>query len=215
MSGHSSRPDSRPQRRAHSSREEAKLTSFFKRAAAALRTFIVISFAFTARFLKDYEMRSLFSRKNVKKGEKSCRRRKLRHAPRRAAVSSGAVERTRPASRKAGGFDHGQRRQKVSRRPAPRTQKPPAGERAETTLPRSGRTQRSRSNPALRPARHGRNSRPIPFPRAPGPCGSRTCPSREAGPASRSRCASASTGARGRGWQSARRCGLWSRLPCR
>ncbi len=81
MSGHSSRPDSRPQRRAHSSREEAKLTSFFKRAAAALRTFIVISFAFTARFLKDYEMRSLFSRKNVKEGEKSCRRRKRRHAP--------------------------------------------------------------------------------------------------------------------------------------
>lgn len=81
MSGHSSRPDSRPQRRAHSSREEAKQASFFKRAAAALRTFIVISFAFAACFLKDYEMRRLFSRKNVKKGEKSCVPRKRRTSP--------------------------------------------------------------------------------------------------------------------------------------
>ena len=63
MSGHSSRPDSRPHR---SNREEAKETSLFERMPAVLWTFIVIPRAFTALFLKDYEKRTVFSRKNVK-----------------------------------------------------------------------------------------------------------------------------------------------------
>ena len=153
ISGHSSRPDSRPQRRAHSS-EDAKPASFFSAWAAMLRTFIMISPAFTASFSEQYEMRMFFSRKNVT-GNK-----KIRFPlPRREGFAAPDLPRSAPGHR----F--------------------------------SARKKR----------------RPTPVRRAPGPFGSRTCPSRAAAPASRTRCASASTAARGRGWRNARRCGSWSR----
>ena len=106
--------------------------------------------AFTASFLKDYEMRTFFSRKNVERGKKNAKRRRKRAD---APTSCGECG--------------------ESRRAAPTAGLPDDDGAENLFLPRP-----------LMP-RHRLWKRASPVPQVPAPCGSRTCRTPEAAPASR------------------------------